>query len=132
MRWSNDRQIPGVVRIRRRALFRAPALLDWAEIRAIAERCRECRQLERRRYVGNRTQARADRGRRPRNDRIDCPRCGTSIVPRVVTDRGRLTRTVCSFCGTTVKRFRSWLPVLVAILLLIVVSAVVLQVLARR
>jgi cold shock CspA family protein len=49
---------------------------------------------------------RTDRPSAPRDDRVACPRCGKHIVPRIITDRGTLSRSVCPFCGGTVKNFR--------------------------
>jgi cold shock protein len=59
------------------------------------------------------------------DERIPCQHCGKKIVPRIITDRGVLRRSVCPFCGGTVKNFRSWWPfvvVLVAALLYFLVS----------
>lgn len=40
------------------------------------------------------------------DDRIACPRCAKRIVPRIITNRGTLSHSVCPFCGGTVKNFR--------------------------
>jgi hypothetical protein len=50
-----------------------------------------------------------------RDDRITCRHCGKRIVPRVITDRApithavRISRSVCPFCGGTVKDFRCFI-----------------------
>lgn len=41
-------------------------------------------------------------------DRIPCPHCQKEIVPRIVTIYGRVDRSVCPFCGETVKNFSKW------------------------
>jgi cold shock CspA family protein len=41
-----------------------------------------------------------------RDDRVRCPRCGKHMVPRIITDRGALSHSVCPFCGGTFKSFR--------------------------
>lgn len=38
-------------------------------------------------------------------DRAVCASCGKRMVPRILTDRGSLARSVCPFCGTTYKDF---------------------------
>jgi cold shock CspA family protein len=50
------------------------------------------------------------------DDRIPCPHCGKKIVPRIITDRGSLSHSVCPFCGGTVKSFRSWRPLVLILL----------------
>ena len=45
---------------------------------------------------------------RKRDDRIDCPGCGKTIVPRIITDHGVAVRSVCPFCGGEVEDF-TWL-----------------------
>jgi uncharacterized paraquat-inducible protein A len=61
-----------------------------------------------------------------RDDRIACPRCGKSIVPRIVTNRGKLTRSVCPFCGATIKNFGSWWPLLAIVLIVVAMLFLVL------
>lgn len=61
----------------------------------------------------------------PRNDRINCPHCAKEIVPRIITYQGEVERTVCPFCGGTVRDFSmpwGWL-LLLAITLIVIVKA---------
>lgn len=39
------------------------------------------------------------------DDRVACPHCGKKMVPRIITDRGSLSKSVCPFCGGTYKDF---------------------------
>jgi len=39
------------------------------------------------------------------DDRINCPACGKKIVPRMITYRGEPEKSVCPYCGSTVKVF---------------------------
>ena len=48
-----------------------------------------------------------------RDDRIKCPECGKAIVPRIITDRGSLSHSVCPFCGTQIKYLADWYRFLV-------------------
>ena len=41
-------------------------------------------------------------------DRVSCPHCSKQITPRIITNHGRVERTVCPFCGQTVKNFTRW------------------------
>ncbi len=47
------------------------------------------------------------------DDRVACQHCAKRIVPRIITDRGSLSRSVCPFCGGTIKDFRSRWPLLI-------------------
>jgi cold shock CspA family protein len=38
-------------------------------------------------------------------DRVVCNGCGKQMVPRVITHRGSLSKSVCPFCGATYKEF---------------------------
>jgi cold shock CspA family protein len=38
-------------------------------------------------------------------ERVVCATCGKRMVPRILTDRGSLAKSVCPFCGTTYKDF---------------------------
>jgi cold shock CspA family protein len=40
-----------------------------------------------------------------RDDRVTCAGCGRKMVPRIITDRGSLSHSVCPFCGATHKNF---------------------------
>jgi len=42
------------------------------------------------------------------DDRVQCQHCNKRIVPRIITDRGTLSHSVCPFCGGTVKNFNSY------------------------
>src|SRR5262245_37388881 len=50
-----------------------------------------------------------------RGDRVTCRHCGKQIVPRIITDRRafthavRVVRSVCPFCGGTIKDFRCFI-----------------------
>jgi CspA family cold shock protein len=44
------------------------------------------------------------------DERIACRHCGKRIVPRIITNQGVLTRSVCPFCGEIAKDFRPWWP----------------------
>jgi len=60
------------------------------------------------------------------DERIACRNCGKRIVPRIITNHGVLTRSVCPFCGETVRDFRSWWPfvlVFAAVVLILLISA---------
>lgn len=39
------------------------------------------------------------------DDRVTCGHCGKKMVPRIITDRGSLSKSVCPFCGGTHKDF---------------------------
>ena len=39
------------------------------------------------------------------DDRVTCPHCSKKMVPRIITDRGSLSKSVCPFCGGTYKDF---------------------------
>lgn len=39
------------------------------------------------------------------DNRPACSGCGRRMVPRIITHRGHLDRSVCPFCGTTHQRF---------------------------
>lgn len=39
------------------------------------------------------------------DDRVVCGACGRRMVPRVITYRGSVERTVCPFCGETYLSF---------------------------
>jgi len=39
------------------------------------------------------------------DDRVTCPHCNKKMVPRIITDRGSLSKSVCPFCGGTFKDF---------------------------
>ena len=52
-----------------------------------------------------------------KDDRIACPHCAKRIVPRIVTQQGTLTHSVCPFCGGQIKQFYSRWPLLWALLL---------------
>lgn len=39
------------------------------------------------------------------DDRVACSHCGKKMVPRIITDRGSLSKSVCPFCGGTHKNF---------------------------
>jgi len=39
------------------------------------------------------------------DDRVTCPHCQKKMVPRIITDRGSLSHSVCPFCGGTYKNF---------------------------
>lgn len=39
------------------------------------------------------------------DDRVACPHCHKKMVPRIITDRGSLSKSVCPFCGGTYKDF---------------------------
>jgi cold shock CspA family protein len=57
------------------------------------------------------------------DDRVECPNCKKRIVPRIITDRGSVSRSVCPFCGGTVKNFNPfgfWLVVGVIIIFLVI------------
>lgn len=41
------------------------------------------------------------------DDRIACPGCGRRIVPRLITNRGEPSHSVCPYCATTVRSFTS-------------------------
>jgi cold shock CspA family protein/predicted RNA-binding Zn-ribbon protein involved in translation (DUF1610 family) len=45
--------------------------------------------------------------RNPKNtdDRVTCPHCGKKMVPRIITNRGEVSKSVCPFCGGTFKDF---------------------------
>jgi len=63
---------------------------------------------------------------RHKDERIACRYCGKRIVPRIITNQGVLTRSVCPFCGETVKDFRPWWPyvvILAAVVLIFLVTA---------
>ena len=60
------------------------------------------------------------------DDRIDCPHCHKRIVPRIITDRGSLSRSVCPFCGGTVKDFNSFGRI-VLIIAIIIITLIVLS-----
>ena len=51
------------------------------------------------------TKIAAKENNRPADDRINCPRCGKKIVPRMIIYRGELEKSVCPYCGATVKKF---------------------------
>ena len=40
-----------------------------------------------------------------RDDRVICPYCGKKMVPRLITYRGSIQKSVCPFCGGTYKDF---------------------------
>ena len=42
-----------------------------------------------------------------RDDRETCKSCNKKMVPRIITYRGNVQRSVCPFCGTTHKKFTS-------------------------
>ncbi len=39
------------------------------------------------------------------DDRVTCTGCGRKIVPRIITDHGEPSKSVCAFCGTTYQDF---------------------------
>ena len=39
------------------------------------------------------------------DDRVTCTHCGKKMIPRLVTYRGRPTKSLCPFCGETFKDF---------------------------
>lgn len=39
------------------------------------------------------------------DERVTCPHCGKKMIPRIITDRGSLSKSVCPFCGGTYKDF---------------------------
>ena len=39
------------------------------------------------------------------DDRIICPNCNKRIVPRIITYYGNLDKSVCPYCGITIKNF---------------------------
>ena len=39
------------------------------------------------------------------DDRVTCGSCGKKMVPRLITNRGEIDRSVCPFCGSTCKDF---------------------------
>jgi CspA family cold shock protein len=55
-----------------------------------------------------------------RDDRIACPHCNKQIVPRIITDRGSLSHSVCPFCGGTIAQFRAWWPWVLGLALIFV------------
>ena len=57
-----------------------------------------------------------------RDDRIVCPHCQKTIVPRIITDRGKLSRSVCPFCGGTVRDFKEFWKALFAIIVVVLFS----------
>jgi CspA family cold shock protein len=68
-----------------------------------------------------------------RDDRLTCPHCGKRMVPRIITDHGSLSHSVCPFCGGTIKSFRSWWPlIIIASLGLIVLVFIVLSALGSK
>lgn len=56
--------------------------------------------------------------------RITCPSCYKKIVPRLVTYRGQADKSLCPYCGATVKRFG--VPTTVWIAIIVVVAIFVL------
>jgi cold shock CspA family protein len=47
------------------------------------------------------------------SDKVECPYCHKMVYPRMVTYRRRADRTLCPFCGGTIKNFRGWLERLI-------------------
>jgi len=45
-----------------------------------------------------------------RDDRVICPTCGRHMVPRLITYRGDIERTVCPFCASTYEDFTPEFP----------------------
>lgn len=39
------------------------------------------------------------------DDRVECAGCGKKMVPRMITYRGEVSKSVCPFCGKTYKDF---------------------------
>jgi len=39
------------------------------------------------------------------DDRVVCPHCGKKMIPRIITYRGSLEKSVCPFCGGTYQEF---------------------------
>jgi len=39
------------------------------------------------------------------DDRVTCEHCNRKMVPRIITDRGSLSHSVCPFCGSTYEDF---------------------------
>jgi cold shock CspA family protein len=52
------------------------------------------------------------------NGRISCPECGMAVVPRMVLHYGRPYRSLCPFCGGTVREFASRRKYLAFVLLI--------------
>src|SRR5690348_6575559 len=66
-----------------------------------------------------------------RDDRVVCADCGRRMVPRVITYRGYVERTVCPFCAETHLDFTpdlpiSWRALGCAVLVVAVVAAALL------
>ena len=55
------------------------------------------------------------------DDRVVCQHCAKRIVPRIITDRGSLSRSVCPFCGGIIKDFRSWWPLLIILVFIVII-----------
>jgi cold shock protein len=45
-----------------------------------------------------------------RDDRVLCQNCGRQMVPRLITYRGAIHRTVCPFCASTYEDFTPEFP----------------------
>lgn len=44
-------------------------------------------------------------GNARRDDRVECPHCHKRMVPRQITYRGKVERSVCPFCSNTYQKF---------------------------
>ncbi|MHA7064072.1 cold shock domain-containing protein [Azospirillum argentinense] len=52
-----------------------------------------------------------------RDDRVTCPSCNRSMVPRLVTYRGEVQKSLCPFCGATYRRFDTVQTVIVIVVI---------------
>ena len=62
---------------------------------------------------------------RPRDDRITCHGCGKKIVPRMVTYKGEPDKSLCPYCGTTIRKFGIpwWVYAVVIVIALIIFNS---------
>jgi hypothetical protein len=72
------------------------------------------------RYGGDRD----SRNARVNDDRVVCHNCGRRMVPRLITYRGDVERTVCPFCASTYQEFAPTFPRVLAWILAIVLCVV--------
>jgi cold shock protein len=65
-----------------------------------------------------------NRGSDRTDDRIKCPSCDKKIIPRLITYQGEPEKSVCPFCGATVRIFGSNILglIILAIIALVVMA----------
>ena len=55
------------------------------------------------------------------DSRVTCHGCQKMMVPRIITRQGSLRRSVCPFCGTTIKKFPQYSAWVAAFIIIMVV-----------